>query len=48
MRAASSAERGSDRIAASDRMKVKGVHRQESAMMTDGGGFCPSQLTSGG
>ncbi len=47
MRAASSAERGSDCSAASDRMKMKGVHCQMSARMTDRSGFCPSQSTLG-
>lgn len=36
MRDASSAERGSDCSAASERMKMKGVHCQTSAMITDG------------
>jgi hypothetical protein len=45
IRAASSAERGSDCSAASARMKMKGVHCQISAMITDISAFWPSQST---
>jgi hypothetical protein len=42
MRAASSAERGSDCSAASDRMKMKGVHCQTSAITTAANAQLPS------